>query len=89
LQLQAKAKASPWVVNADANEVMEAVMPKDICCPNCGKLLARDVDDVLVVANGGGKNIRIYGAVAVAFDCSRCGRTVDLPKKMPVKAPSR
>jgi ribosomal protein S27E len=59
---------------------------KEIRCPKCGKLLAKDNDGVLDVKNGN-KAVRIYGAVAVAIDCPRCGKTVDLPKKLIVKVP--
>lgn len=57
---------------------------KEIRCPRCVKLLAKDVDGVLEIVNGKGKNVRVYGAIAVAIDCPRCGATVDLPRKMKV-----
>ena len=56
----------------------------EIRCKKCGKLLAKDNDGVLEVQNGN-KAIRVYGAVCVAIDCSRCGFTLDLPHKMPIE----
>jgi len=55
----------------------------DIRCKRCGKLLAKSKDGVLEIMNGN-KAVRVYGAVAVALDCSRCGATLDLPHKMPI-----
>jgi len=57
----------------------------EIRCRKCGKLLAKDVEGVLEVMNGN-KAIRVYGAVAVAIDCPRCGATVDLPRKLPLRS---
>ena len=37
-----------------------------------------DHGDYLEIINGK-KAVRIYEAVAVAFDCDRCGQTLDLP----------
>jgi len=56
---------------------------RDIRCPGCGKLLAQVIDNVLQVVNGN-KAVRVYGAVAVAIDCPRCTKTVDLPGPVPV-----
>jgi len=52
-------------------------------CPKCGRKLAQIVDGVLVIKDGK-KAARIYGGIAVALDCDRCGKTFDLPLKMPV-----
>ncbi|MBU1621864.1 MAG: hypothetical protein KJ604_20605 [Gammaproteobacteria bacterium] len=56
----------------------------DIMCSRCGKKLAVDTDGTLEVKNGGTK-VRVYGAVAVAVECSRCGQVMDLPRKVPLK----
>ncbi len=53
-------------------------MSQEIRCRKCGKLLAKDEGDHLEIVNGD-KVIRVYQAVVVAIDCSRCGFTVDLP----------
>ena len=58
-------------------------MEEWILCPSCGKKLAKDVDGVLEIKNGN-KAARVYGAVCVAIDCERCGRTYDLPVKLRV-----
>ena len=49
-----------------------------IRCKKCGKALAKDQGTHLEIANGS-KAVRVYQAVAVAIDCSRCGWTMDLP----------
>ena len=56
----------------------------EIRCKSCGKLLAKEVDGTLEVKNGN-KAVRVYGAVAIAVDCPRCGKTLDLSHKMPVR----
>ena len=53
-------------------------MSQEIHCKKCNKLLAIDQGDYLEIMNGN-KVIRIYRAVAIAIDCSRCGWTNDLP----------
>ncbi len=58
---------------------------KWVLCPNCGKKLAKSKDGFLEIKNGN-RSARIYGAICVALDCDRCGRTVDLPQKMPVRS---
>ena len=55
---------------------------KEIRC-RCGKLLAKETDGVLEIMNGN-KAVRVYGAVCVALDCPRCGKTTDLPRKLPL-----
>lgn len=56
----------------------------EVRCKGCGKLLAKEDGGMLEVKNGN-KAVRVYGAVALAIDCPRCGRTLDLPHKLPVK----
>lgn len=57
---------------------------KWVLCPKCGKKLAKDNNGVLEIKTGN-KLARVYGAVCVALDCERCGHTLDLPHKIPVR----
>ncbi len=57
------------------------MLPQEVRCKNCNKLLAKDQEGYLEIMNGN-KAIRIYQAIAVAIDCNRCGFTLDLPVNM-------
>ena len=50
----------------------------DIRCRSCGKLLARDEGERVVVQEGKGE-VRVYQAVAIGLTCSRCGGRQDMP----------
>lgn len=56
----------------------------DIQCKRCGKKLAKEDGQTIEVKNGDCK-VRVYGAVAVAVQCPRCGQVIDLPCKLPLK----
>lgn len=56
---------------------------KWVLCPKCGRKLAKDKGGVIEIVNGR-KAARIYGALCVALDCDRCGKTFDIPAKLVV-----
>lgn len=56
----------------------EIEVKEEVRCRKCGRLLAKIEGDRLVIKNGR-KSVRVYHAVAVSIDCSRCGFTTELP----------
>lgn len=56
---------------------------QEVRCRKCNKKLAVENDGRLEIINGG-QAVRIYGAIAVAIDCNRCGMTTDLPVELRV-----
>ncbi len=56
----------------------------DILCRKCGKKLAVNNEGVIEVRNGDSR-VTVYGAVAVALECPRCGQVNDMVAKLPMR----
>jgi phage FluMu protein Com len=56
----------------------------DILCRKCGKKLAVNNAGIIEVRNGDSR-VTVYGAIAVALECPRCGQVNDMAAKLPVK----